>query len=146
VEDVSLLDRLTTSRSGAWLEPDRLDIERTDYQPRPDLTAAASFRTSSAFSVGNAGSATRSRAIVNTGQPDWGSVHPLCRTAKRFRAIAALPALLGNHNEFHEQCVERIFMDICAASRSLPPSMRAMRRWRGLDINPPVPFTVASCR
>ena len=42
-----------------------------------------------------------------------------------------------NHNEFHEQCVERIFMDSGrAASRSKLAVYARYTRRGGLDINP----------
>ena len=42
-----------------------------------------------------------------------------------------------NHNEFHEQCVERIFMDVWA--RCKPTRLSVLARYTrrgGLDINP----------
>jgi 7-cyano-7-deazaguanine reductase len=42
-----------------------------------------------------------------------------------------------NHNEFHEQCVERIFMDIWTRCRPIKLSVYARYTRRGgLDINP----------
>jgi hypothetical protein len=42
-----------------------------------------------------------------------------------------------NHNEFHEQCVERIFMDIWTRCKPLKLSVYARYTRRGgLDINP----------
>jgi 7-cyano-7-deazaguanine reductase len=42
-----------------------------------------------------------------------------------------------NHNEFHEQCVERIFMDIRRRCRPVKLAVYARYTRRGgLDINP----------
>ena len=73
-----------------------------------------------------------------TGQPDWGSVQIAYR-GPRIDAAGLLRYLVSfrNHNEFHEQCVERIYVDIqrqCAPDK-LSVYARYTRRG-GLDINP----------
>ena len=73
-----------------------------------------------------------------TGQPDWGSVQ-IRYAGPRIDREGLLRYLVSfrNHNEFHEQCVERIFMDVtrrCAPQR-LSVYARYTRRG-GLDINP----------
>ena len=75
---------------------------------------------------------------VRTGQPDWASVQ-IHYVGAPLNHAGLLKYLIGfrNHNEFHEQCVERIFMDIvhrCAPSK-LAVYARYTRRG-GLDINP----------
>ena len=79
----------------------------------------------------------KSNCLV-TGQPDWGSVR-ITYTGNKIAAAGLLKYIVSfrNHNEFHEQCVERIFMDIlrqCAPSQ-LSVEARYTRRG-GLDINP----------
>ena len=79
----------------------------------------------------------KSNCLV-TGQPDWGSVQ-ISYTGPRIDREALLRYLIGfrQHNEFHEQCVERIFTDVlkaCAPQR-LTVYARYTRRG-GLDINP----------
>ena len=73
-----------------------------------------------------------------TGQPDWASVRIAYRGARIDRA-ALLRYLVSfrDHCEFHEQCVERIFVDVMAhcRPRSLCVEARYTRRG-GLDINP----------
>ncbi|SEO40994.1 7-cyano-7-deazaguanine reductase [Luteibacter sp. UNC138MFCol5.1] len=73
-----------------------------------------------------------------TGQPDWGSVQ-IAYAGRRIDHAGLLRYLVSfrNHTEFHEQCVERIFMDIRArcAPRELSVYARYTRRG-GLDINP----------
>ena len=73
-----------------------------------------------------------------TGQPDWATVMIRYR-GSRIRRGALLAYLVSyrNHAEFHEQCVERMFMDIeryCRPS-ALSVYARYLRRG-GLDINP----------
>jgi 7-cyano-7-deazaguanine reductase len=73
-----------------------------------------------------------------TGQPDWASVRIGYRGPRLDRA-ALLRYLVSfrDHCEFHEQCVERIFVDVMArcAPRALSIEARYTRRG-GLDINP----------
>jgi 7-cyano-7-deazaguanine reductase len=73
-----------------------------------------------------------------TGQPDWGSVQidyvgPPIDRAGLLRYIVSF----RKHSEFHEHCVERMFVDLmrrCAPSE-LSVHARYTRRG-GLDINP----------
>ncbi|VEA69727.1 NADPH-dependent 7-cyano-7-deazaguanine reductase [Serratia rubidaea] len=73
-----------------------------------------------------------------TNQPDWGSVQIAYRGAQINReALLRYLVSFRHHNEFHEQCVERIFNDImrfCQPER-LSVYARYTRRG-GLDINP----------
>ena len=73
-----------------------------------------------------------------TNQPDWGSVQISYR-GPRINQAALLRYLVSfrHHNEFHEQCVERIFNDILrfCQPESLSVYARYTRRG-GLDINP----------
>ncbi|CAO97777.1 NADPH-dependent 7-cyano-7-deazaguanine reductase QueF [Erwinia tasmaniensis] len=73
-----------------------------------------------------------------TNQPDWGTVQISYR-GPRIQREALLRYLVSfrQHNEFHEQCVERIFSDILryCQPESLSVYARYTRRG-GLDINP----------
>jgi 7-cyano-7-deazaguanine reductase len=86
-----------------------------------------------------------------THQPDWGSVQIQYRGPKINReALLRYLVSFRNHNEFHEQCVERIFNDIMhfCAPETLAVYARYTRRG-GLDINPwrsNFPFTPATAR
>ncbi len=86
-----------------------------------------------------------------THQPDWGSVQIQYRGPKIDReALLRYLVSFRNHNEFHEQCVERIFNDIlqCCTPEYLAVYARYTRRG-GLDINPwrsNFPFTPATAR
>lgn len=86
-----------------------------------------------------------------TQQPDWGSVMIRYR-GPRIDREALLRYLLSfrQHNEFHEQCVERIFNDLLqfCQPQALTVYARYTRRG-GLDINPwrsNVPFDAPIAR
>ena len=73
-----------------------------------------------------------------TGQPDWGSVQIAYRGAPIDHAgLLRYLVSFRTHNEFHEQCVERIFVDLMA--RCAPEQLTVYARYTrrgGLDINP----------
>lgn len=79
----------------------------------------------------------KSNCLV-TGQPDWGSVKIHYKGSKIDKeGLLKYIVSFRDHNEFHEQCVERIFMDIMTQCKpvSLTVEARYTRRG-GLDINP----------
>ncbi|MFV0447768.1 MAG: NADPH-dependent 7-cyano-7-deazaguanine reductase QueF [Vibrio sp.] len=73
-----------------------------------------------------------------TNQPDWGSVEIEYRGPKINReALLRYIVSFREHNEFHEQCVERIFIDIRRFCK--PEKLTVFARYTrrgGLDINP----------
>jgi 7-cyano-7-deazaguanine reductase len=73
-----------------------------------------------------------------TNQPDWGSVE-INYEGNKIDREKLLRYLISfrQHNEFHEQCVERIYTDIMkfCSPKSLTVFARYTRRG-GLDINP----------
>jgi len=73
-----------------------------------------------------------------TGQPDWGSVQIRYRGPRIGReGLLRYLVSFRNHNEFHEQCVERIFVDVTRHCAPLQLSVYARYTRRGgLDINP----------
>ncbi len=117
------------------LSLDRLDIECTQYTPAPELlTAAFGEKPVEEVLTSNL---LKSNCLV-TGQPDWGSVQ-VRYSGPQIDQGALLRYLVSfrNHNEFHEQCVERIFMDIW--KRCKPVKLVVYARYTrrgGLDINP----------
>jgi 7-cyano-7-deazaguanine reductase len=114
---------------------DRLDVEIDSYSPSPLLLKAAqSERPVEETLVSHL---LKSNCLV-TGQPDWASVQ-IRYVGPQIDQESLLKYLIGfrEHNEFHEQCVERIFIDIqrhCAPQK-LAVYARYTRRG-GLDINP----------
>jgi 7-cyano-7-deazaguanine reductase len=117
------------------LNLDRLDMECTQYTPAPELLSAT--RDEAPVSEVFVSNLLKSNCLV-TGQPDWGSVQ-ISYTGDQIEQGGLLQYLVSfrNHNEFHEQCVERIFMDIWTRCKPLKLSVYARYTRRGgLDINP----------
>jgi len=115
---------------------DELDIEIDTYDLDP------SFLEGCAVSDDHVDETLYSHLLKSnclvTGQPDWASI--LIRyQGPRIDRAALLRYLVSfrRHNEFHEQCVERIFTDILRFCHpvSLTVYARYTRRG-GLDINP----------
>ncbi|HKJ03969.1 MAG TPA: NADPH-dependent 7-cyano-7-deazaguanine reductase QueF [Geopsychrobacteraceae bacterium] len=115
---------------------DDLDIEVDSYGLDPFLLQGAVDGTQQA-SESLHSHLLKSNCLV-TNQPDWGSV--LIRyEGARINPEALLRYLISfrQHNEFHEQCVERIFVDLMHYCRPEKLSVYARYTRRGgLDINP----------
>lgn len=118
---------------------DRLDIELDatpeSYQPHPMLLRAD--KAQAVVEEKLVSHLLKSNCLV-TGQPDWGSVQ-IHYVGAPIDQEALLRYVIGfrQHNEFHEQCVERIFVDILrqCQPQKLAVYARYTRRG-GLDINP----------
>jgi 7-cyano-7-deazaguanine reductase len=114
---------------------DALDIEVTLYSPQPGLLQADPQRQVDDEVLYS--HLLKSNCLV-TGQPDWGTV-VIRYSGPALDREALLRYIISfrQHNEFHEQCVERIFTDIQrqCAPRELIVWARYTRRG-GLDINP----------
>ncbi|MBC3861205.1 NADPH-dependent 7-cyano-7-deazaguanine reductase QueF [Undibacterium jejuense] len=114
---------------------DRLDIEVDAYTPNPALLSANHDEAPVEETL--LSHLLKSNCLV-TGQPDWGSVQ-IRYVGSQIDQESLLRYLIGfrNHNEFHEQCVERIFVDIMqhCKPQKLAVYARYTRRG-GLDINP----------
>jgi 7-cyano-7-deazaguanine reductase len=114
---------------------DRLDIEVDHYSPTPDILKAALDEEPVEEKL--ISHLLKSNCLV-TGQPDWASVQ-IHYAGPQIDQESLLKYLIGfrEHNEFHEQCVERIFTDIL---RQCQPQQLAVyaryTRRGGLDINP----------
>ena len=79
----------------------------------------------------------KSNCLV-TNQPDWGSIQ-ISYKGKKINRESLLRYIVSfrNHNEFHEQCIERIFIDIMKYCQ--PEKLTVYGRYTrrgGLDINP----------
>lgn len=113
---------------------DDLDVDVEHYRPEPALLSADDGAPVEEALYSHL---LRSRCPV-TGQPDWGSVSVTYR-GPRIEREALLKYLVSfrEHDEFHEQCVERIFVDVLERCRPqfLTVQARYLRRG-GLDINP----------
>ncbi len=117
------------------LNLDRMDIECTHYQPAPELLQTQKDEAPVTETL--VSHLLKSNCLV-TGQPDWGSVQ-ISYSGDQIDQAGLLQYIVSfrNHNEFHEQCVERIFMDIWTRCKPLKLSVYARYTRRGgLDINP----------
>mgnify|MGYP006279955575 CR=1 FL=1 len=114
---------------------DRLDIEVDDYQPDPALLSA--HRDEAAVEETLVSHLLKSNCLV-TNQPDWASVQ-IHYVGPAIQQEGLLRYLIGfrEHQEFHEQCVERIFMDVLR--QCTPTKLMVLARYTrrgGIDINP----------
>lgn len=117
------------------LSIDRLDIECSRYTPAPDLLSAALDEQPVTEVL--VSRLLKSNCLV-TGQPDWGDVQ-ISYSGPQIDQGGLLQYIVSfrNHNEFHEQCVERIFMDIWTRCKPVKLAVYARYTRRGgLDINP----------
>ncbi|MDR1855231.1 MAG: NADPH-dependent 7-cyano-7-deazaguanine reductase QueF [Azoarcus sp.] len=112
---------------------DALDVDIDVYRPQADFLRAG-------------GAAVRETLYTHllksncpvTGQPDWAMLAvryagPAIERAGLLRYVVSF----RQHEEFHEQCVERIFCDLLARCR--PTALAVWARYTrrgGLDINP----------
>lgn len=112
---------------------DDLDIECENYVVNSAiLTNENTQITETVFS-----DLLKSNCLV-TGQPDWASLQ-ISYSGKKICHENLLKYIVSfrNHNEFHEHCVERIYVDIMqkCSPEKLTVYARYTRRG-GLDINP----------
>jgi 7-cyano-7-deazaguanine reductase len=117
------------------LNLDRLDVECLHYTPTPELLFAEFDEPPVTETLTS--NLLKSNCLV-TGQPDWGSVQ-IAYSGPQINQEGLLQYLVSfrNHNEFHEHCVERIFMDVWTRCKPIKLSVYARYTRRGgLDINP----------
>lgn len=112
---------------------DDLDITCNAYQVEPTLLSVSDETVEEILYS----DLLKSNCLV-TNQPDWGSVQIAYR-GKKINREGLLQYLVSfrNHNEFHEQCIERIFIDIMNYCK--PETLSVYGRYTrrgGLDINP----------
>ncbi len=112
---------------------DDLDVTCSDYQVNPSFLKVSHEDVEECLSS----DLLKSNCLV-TNQPDWGSVFIAYRGPKIDR-LGLLKYLVSfrNHNEFHEQCIERIFVDIQTHCKPQELTVYGCYTRRGgLDINP----------
>lgn len=117
------------------LSLDRLDVECDRYTPAPDLLHAAFGETPVTEVLTS--NLLKTNCPV-TGQPDWGSVQ-IGYSGPPIEQGGLLQYLVSfrDHEDFHEHCVERIFLDI--QQRCQPFKLTVLARYTrrgGIDINP----------
>ncbi len=114
---------------------DNLDVNIADYQYDASLLQVTNADTSVSETLYS--NLMKSNCLI-TNQPDWATViieytgSPLCKSSLLRYLVS-----FRTHNEFHEQCVERVYMDIMQACK--PEKLTVYARYTrrgGLDINP----------
>jgi 7-cyano-7-deazaguanine reductase len=147
---VSRLSEIEDTRVGRFdgICIDEQDIEIDGYEFSTDYLASAKGEEIVEESL--VSHLLKSNCLI-THQPDWGSVQIQYRGPKIDReALLRYLVSFRHHNEFHEQCVERIFNDMLrfCQPEKLAVYARYTRRG-GLDINPwrsNFPFEPATAR
>lgn len=114
---------------------DSLDVEIEQYSPNTQFLAVA--KSGAEVKETLISNLLKSNCLI-TSQPDWASIQ-IRYEGKAIEHEGLLKYLISfrQHNEFHEQCVERIYNDImqhCQPDK-LTVCARYTRRG-GLDINP----------
>jgi 7-cyano-7-deazaguanine reductase len=117
---------------------DDLDIQIDDFDITPELLKLnPSTKNDGTCSETLVSHLLKSNCLI-TNQPDWGSIL-IKYTGSQISHEGLLRYLISfrQHNEFHEQCVERIFYDILQQCK--PQKLTVYARYTrrgGLDINP----------
>jgi 7-cyano-7-deazaguanine reductase len=116
---------------GTCIDNQDIEIDTYDYQPallkvEPQVVESLTVHSH----------LLKSNCLI-TNQPDWGSVY-IHGTGPQLDHASLLRYLVSfrRHNEFHEQCVERIFMDLQRLGFSKLTVYARYTRRGGLDINP----------
>ena len=121
---------------------DDLEVTCEVYKPEPSLLSAGNRVVEEQLHS----HLLKSNCPV-TGQPDWASIEIVYQGPEINReGLLRYIVSYRDHEEFHEQCVERIFMDV--KERCCPTHLQVWARYTrrgGLDINPmrsthPVPY------
>lgn len=114
---------------------DDADIEFSEYKVNPEFLKLAEDKTIVEEILNS--NLLKSNCLV-TNQPDWASVQISYRGRKiDHESLLRYIVSFRCHNGFHEQCVERIFLDIMqhCAPEQLTVHAKYTRRG-GIDINP----------
>ena len=132
---VSMSFGLPPLRATAGEDIDALDLDIDTYGP-PDAALLAA--DPAAIVEETLSSALLKSNCPVTGQPDWADASIVYRGPRIDRAgLLRYLVSFRDHAEFHEQCVERIFIDLLARCRPQALSVQARYTRRGgLDINP----------
>jgi 7-cyano-7-deazaguanine reductase len=137
VQAFSGMQEMLEAPGGSCL--DALEVACAVYHPDPALLRLANDQAAFTALVDEVlyTDLFRSRCPI-TGQPDWATV-TLCYQGAQIEHEALLRYLVSYrlHDDFHENCVERIFCDILerCQPQSLSVEANFLRRG-GLDINP----------
>jgi 7-cyano-7-deazaguanine reductase len=112
---------------------DRLEVDIRDYRVNPDFLETGD-RVVEETLVSNL---LKTNCPI-TGQPDWAAIQIRYRGPRMERAgLLRYLVSYRQHQDFHENCVERIFMDL--RRRCRPEKLTVYARYTrrgGIDINP----------
>lgn len=116
---------------------DDVELNIDNYQLDPTLLVNANIAGETVKNESLVSHLLKSNCLI-TNQPDWASIY-IQYSGQKISPSALLAYLISfrQHNEFHEQCVERIYCDLkkyCQVTE-LTVFARYTRRG-GLDINP----------
>jgi 7-cyano-7-deazaguanine reductase len=130
LEEASYLNQIQAFKG---IHLDNLDVDCDEYQPNAQLLKIGAEEVEETLYS----NLLKSNCLV-TFQPDWGSIQ-IHYIGQKIQHASLLQYFITfrNHNEFHEQCIERIFQDIMqqCQPKSLTVYGRYTRRG-GVDINP----------
>jgi len=112
---------------------DRLEVDIRDYRVNPDFLEAGAPVVEETL-VSNL---LKTNCPI-TGQPDWAAIQIRYRGPRMERAgLLRYLVSYRQHQDFHENCVERIFMDLRRRCRPERLTVYACYTRRGgIDINP----------
>lgn len=132
IKDLSNIQNLVAYAKMDGVCLDSLDVECSSYTVNKDyLTTLSTPCSETVYS-----NLLKSNCLI-TNQPDWASIQ-ITYKGNKIEHLGLLKYLISfrNHNEFHEQCIERIFMDIMQMCK--PTELNIIGRYTrrgGLDIN-----------
>ena len=116
---------------------DEIDVEIFDYEVNSDLLKIDFNSTDNVIEETLYSNLLKSNCLV-TNQPDWASVQ-IKYKGRKINHASLLKYLISyrNHNGFHEDCIEHIFIDILENCKPQELTIYAKYTRRGgVDINP----------
>jgi 7-cyano-7-deazaguanine reductase len=116
---------------------DEIDVEIFDYEVNSDLLKIDFNSTDNVIEETLYSNLLKSNCLV-TNQPDWASVQ-IKYKGRKINHASLLKYLISyrNHNGFHEDCIEHIFIDILEKCKPQELTIYAKYTRRGgVDINP----------
>lgn len=130
---IDLNDEFSIHADHDYICLDDLDVECNTYQPCIEFLSC-NENIVSKYLYSNL---LKSNCLV-TNQPDWGTIF-IEYQGREIDQEGLLKYIISlrNHNEFHEQCIERVFKDIQTRCDPLHLTVYARYTRRGgIDINP----------
>ncbi len=132
----SLSNQLPTNQQAMGISLDSLEISTDIYTVEPELLKLEQSQSKVENMLVHS-HLLKSNCLI-TNQPDWATITIAYSGAKiDHQSLLKYIISFREHNEFHEQCVERIFNDIKTRCKTEKLSVLAQYTRRGgLDISP----------